>query len=74
VVDGGALRYFRAFANANFVAGVSAPDLAAYRLIKGYVFCRDLGAIFEIEHFSPLGGEDPGVAFLDRVGCPAALP
>jgi hypothetical protein len=67
-------RYFRAFANANFVAGVSAPDLVVYRLLKGYLFCSELEAIFEIEHFCPLAGEDRGVAFLDRLGCPETLP
>jgi hypothetical protein len=68
------LRYFHGFANANFVAGVAARDLAAYRLIKGYLPCRELRAVFEIEHFSPLEGDDLGAAFLDRLGCPAALP
>ncbi len=74
VVNGNTFRYFRAFANANFVAGVAAPDLAVYRLLKGYLFCRELGIVFEIEHFSPIGEEDLGAAFLDRVGCPAAVP
>lgn len=74
VLAGNSFRYFRAFANANFVAGVSAPDLVVYRLLKGYLFCSELGAVFEIEHFCPLAGEDLGVAFLDRLGCPEALP
>lgn len=73
-LDGNTFRYFRAFANANFVAGVSAPDLAVYRLLKGYLPCHETGVVFVIEHFSPLEGEDLGAALLDRLGCPAALP
>lgn len=74
VVGDDTFRYFRAFANANFVAGVSDPDLAIYRLLKGYLTCRELQAVFEIEYFFPLGGEDLGVAFLERLGCPPELP
>jgi hypothetical protein len=74
LVDGNTIRYFRAFANANFVAGVPTLDLAAYRLLKGYLFCRELGVVLEIEHFSPMEGDDLGAAFLDRLACPTALP
>jgi hypothetical protein len=74
VMQDGTFRYFRAFASANFVAGISAPDLAAYRLVKGYLYCPALATIFEIEHFSPLEGSDLGDAFLERVSCPAAVP
>ena len=74
LVDGSTFRYFHAFANANHVAGVSTPDLAVYRLLKGYLYCEQLGLILEIEHFSPVEGEDLRVAFLGRLGCPAALP
>ncbi len=73
-LGGNIFRYFRAFANANFVAGVSAPDLAVYRLLKGYLPCRELGIVFEIKHFCPLEGEDLGSAFLERLGCPESLP
>lgn len=71
---GNALRCFHAFANANFVAGVSDPELAVHRLIKGYLYCPELAVVFEFEHFCPSKGADLGVAFLERVGCPAPSP
>jgi hypothetical protein len=67
-------RYFRTYANANFVAGVSDPELATQRLLKGFLYCETLQTIFEIELFFPLEEKDGSSAFLEHLACPLSLP
>ena len=67
-VEGGLLRYFTGFANANFVAGACAEDLVRYRMLHGHLYC-DSQTMVDVDFFSEPDDSGAVENLLNRIDC-----
>lgn len=68
-LDGGYLKYFIAFANANYVAGASSADLVKYKAVYGFLYSQPERTVIEIDYFVPLQQSAKISTFLQRINC-----